>query len=256
VQAARQTADALSGVVGSCRSCSAFANATTLGTSSATGSGAAGVDFPLTALAQAASATGVATPAVIDAAFVSNTQNPYGFAAQGTVTDAGIVAFSVTASATGAAVTVRGLATPVLIRIPHAPRPPLVAASAADVTTFTSLCRYWNESAQAWSTDGCTFVSDSGNVTVCACTHLTAFNVAKVLVPPVRAISAQDIRNFFDFGNIRAHPIPVIVMGVLATLWIAASALVCACTPAKCVAACDCCAQCALLPFTPSTQAR
>ena len=98
------------------------------------------------------------TSAVVDTAFVASTQNPYGFAAQGTVTDAGIVAFSVSASATGAAIAVRGLATPVLIRIPHAPRPPLVAASAADVATFTSLCRYWNESAQVWSTDGCTFV--------------------------------------------------------------------------------------------------
>ncbi len=192
---------------------------------------------------QAAAFTGAATPVVVDTALAINAQNVFAFAdrAAATATDAPIVSFSILAADSGLPVVIRGLpssssssssSSQIAIRIPHGAR------AAADA----SLCRFWNETELAWSTDGCVRSADSvtPNTTVCVCTHLTSFNVAKVLVPPVNAISAADIANFFNWNNIRAHPVPVTCIGAVVALWIVASALVLSCTPERCAAACVC----------------
>jgi hypothetical protein len=143
-----------------------------------------------------------------------------------------VVSFSIVATDTGRAVAIRGLgpASRIAIRIPHGAR----------LVNEASRCRFWNETALAWSSDGCAQSTDSANSTVCVCTHLTSFNVAKVLVPPIRTISAQDIADFFSWRNIRSHPVPIICMGALVVVWLATSALVLLCTPQRCAVAFAC----------------
>ena len=238
ISAFRQTSAALSGLADSCLSCATVVASTSFGFASSNSGSftAASLDLPATALREAAIATGDASPAVVDTIFAVNRQNIFGFADRQAdaiaVTDAPVVSFSIVAAGTGRAVAVRGLgpASRIAIRIPHGSRP----------GSEVSRCRFWNETALAWSTDGCAQSTDSANATVCVCSHLTAFNVAKVLVPPIRAISAQDIADFFSWQNIREHPLPVICMGALVVAWLATSALVLLCTPQRCAAAFAC----------------
>eukprot|EP00808_Paulinella_micropora_P022088 g6774.t1 len=85
------------------------------------------------------------------------------------------------------------------------------------------VCRFWDEHAQAWSTDGCAFVPCKSNesVTVCACQHLTAFNVNFAdFVPTVNLLSMSDLSNLKP-SNIRRHPKGVIGLGVLYALLLA-----------------------------------
>eukprot|EP00808_Paulinella_micropora_P007640 g19303.t1 len=85
------------------------------------------------------------------------------------------------------------------------------------------VCRFWDEHAQAWSTDGCAFVPCKSNesVTVCACQHLTAFHVNFAdFVPTVNLLSMSDLTNLKPF-NIRRYPKGVIGLGVLYALLLA-----------------------------------
>eukprot|EP00808_Paulinella_micropora_P021205 g2712.t1 len=69
-------------------------------------------------------------------------------------------------------------------------------------------CQFWTRN-QTFSTDGCAFVQCKSNrtVTICACQHLTAFNVNfEEFLPKVNTISADDILAL-KWSNIQRHPI-------------------------------------------------
>jgi hypothetical protein len=166
-----------------------------------------GVVLPPTVLAEAQ----LSTTGHIDAVFSAMSSNSLAFADNASSISP-LVSFTLFSSSQtigNSALNVSGLQTPILITIPHGP-----------LGNYTTVCRFWDEVRNVWSTDGCTAVSVTTNATVCACTHLTTFNLAKAFSPQVTVISSQDVLNFFNWDNIVAHPIPVICCATIVALWI------------------------------------
>lgn len=124
---------------------------------------------------------------------------------------------------------VANLSTPIQITIPHKPLSPGSFAQ----------CRYWDEEAEEYATDGCvvnTTLSTS-RFTVCECTHLTDFNIGEIsffskilelanignidfkeLLPSFPSITLSDIKNL-TFANIVNSPGPFIVVMVFLALF-------------------------------------
>jgi hypothetical protein len=85
------------------------------------------------------------------------------------------------------------------------------------------VCRFWDERNAMWSTAGCTVASVTASYTVCACTHLTDFNVAllqRAFVQPPNKISTDDVTAAFSWSNVMQHPVPVVTVSVLVFLWL------------------------------------
>ncbi len=114
------------------------------------------------------------TPAALDFNCVTYSSNIYSFAdsTAKSSTSAPIVSFSVANG--GVPVKVAGLSKPIMLTIPHQRMPP----------GYAPKCRYWSESKSTWSSDGCKVHFATENFTICACTHLTAFNVETEFIPP------------------------------------------------------------------------
>eukprot|EP00808_Paulinella_micropora_P026356 g64163.t1 len=78
------------------------------------------------------------------------------------------------------------------------------------------ICRFWDENAQAWSTEGCVFVACKSNesVTVCACQHLTAFNINFAdFIPAMNLLVPSDLTNLTP-SNLQRFPKGMIGLGV------------------------------------------
>lgn len=74
------------------------------------------------------------------------------------------------------------------------------STSAADfynVTNYTlPVCRYYNETNDSWSTDGCHLVSINKTSTTCSCNHLTVFSVSSSdFIPDINVISKTALLN-------------------------------------------------------------
>jgi hypothetical protein len=173
-----------------------------------------GVGLPSSLMSNVFGGNVSAAPTILDSSLVSYAQNLYAFAENNSATTAPIVSFSL--SANGSPVIVSNLSTPILITI---------SRSAGLGKGYISACRYWNVAKQAWASDGCVSASSSPNVTVCACTHLTAFNLKDVLLPKLNTINVQDILAAFNWKNIVDHPTPVITMALLGLTWVCLSIL-------------------------------
>jgi hypothetical protein len=80
----------------------------------------------------------------------------------------------------------------VLITIP-------TPANSEQAAGTAGACQYWDEEANEWSTDGCTFIAFEGPNTVCSCTHLTTFSCA--FVPTVTLVNwdVLTIQNIIDY---------------------------------------------------------
>ena len=115
----------------------------------------------------------------------------------------------------GSELTVEQLATPLLITLAHQPIAP----------TLQPQCRFWNNSGNQWSENGCYVHVNTTNSTTCACNHLTAFNIGQMrvkdlFVPPARQLRVSDFINFFNPANLLAHPVPLIAVSSLLMLWL------------------------------------
>jgi hypothetical protein len=162
-----------------------------------------------------------AVPANIDSSLVSYTGNVYGFANASEAADpfkaaSSVVSFSL--SSGGKEIKVANLSSYILITIP-------TGTMVTSGPGYNVTCRYWNESGQVYSTDGCYVYSVLPNATICACNHLTAFNVQAVLVPPVNKLTVQDFKNFFSWRNILKHPTPLITVASVLAVWICLATL-------------------------------
>jgi hypothetical protein len=212
IVAARQTSSSLTSTGASFSASTSAANAST-----------AGASLPSSMLADA----GFTSVSNIDVLFSVNQQNPFNFASNGSETNSPVVSMSIFNSDSGTKLHISNLLKPVLITIPHG------TLSANESTG----CRFWDVSAQSWSTSGCSVSSVGTLYTVCACTHLTDFNA--FLTPPIRAITVQDIRNFFNWSSILAHPTTLIFCISMCALWIVMAAVV---AKSERAGACICCA--------------
>ena len=68
---------------------------------------------------------------------------------------------------------------------------------------FASICQYWDERVDRWSTDGCRVLPTSTSQhTHCGCSHLTWFG-SGFLVPPNQLDISKAVR---EFKNISDHP--------------------------------------------------
>jgi hypothetical protein len=84
-----------------------------------------------------------------------------------------------------------------------------------DLTSYQPVCRYWNESSNAFAFDGCFVRSATSTYTICACTHLTSFNtIAASFVPSINTISVSDILNL-TWANIMKHPLPFMTICIV-----------------------------------------
>jgi hypothetical protein len=170
-----------------------------------------GASLPPTLLLE----SNIAAAGSIDAVCSSLSFDAYAFAENSSHSVSPLVSLSLYSSSHSigqSALDISGLKTPILITIPHAP-----------IGNMTTTCRFWDEVNQVWSTNGSTAVLMTSNTTVCACSHLTTFNLAQALSPQITSISSQDVVNFFTWSNIVAHPIPVICCAALIALWIISS---------------------------------
>jgi hypothetical protein len=70
-------------------------------------------------------------------------------------------------------------------------------------------------------------VVSSENVTTCACTHLTQFNIASEIGVAPNTITEAGIQTAFSLNSISKHPTPLIVVSVLMFLWLVVSLLFC-----------------------------
>jgi hypothetical protein len=141
-------------------------------------------------------------PSAFDAALIEFATNVYAFAdANGTRTDSDstpVLSFSVfdAASARNAApLPIGNLSTPLLISIRRGLLPPAANLTAANEAV---VCRFWDVSAAAWSTQGCRLHAQTPTAVVCACTHLTAFGATKLFVPPLKSVTAGDAQVCVD----------------------------------------------------------
>jgi hypothetical protein len=96
--------------------------------------------------------------------------------------------------AKGSSIPVLNLSSPIYLN--------LTRSNSGPDTNYT--CRFWVPALNRWSGDGCYVHEHGPGYTVCACTHLTTFNLAKVFQPPVNIITAQDVLNFFNWDDVRS----------------------------------------------------
>jgi hypothetical protein len=170
----------------------------------------AGANLPTTMLSEAFATNSSAIPSVLATSLVQFKDNIYSFASDpGESTTAAVVSFSLSSS--GTSVDIQNLLHPLFITIP------LDLLSMPD--GFSPACRFWDASSKNWSSAGCAVLGISRNSILCACTHLTAFNLKRVFVPEVNVLTAQDFINLFNLNNIIAHPIPLIAISSLVLLW-------------------------------------
>ncbi|XP_024919509.1 polycystic kidney disease protein 1-like 2 [Cynoglossus semilaevis] len=90
------------------------------------------------------------------------------------------------------------------------------------VTSISAACKFWNESTQEWSVDGCKVgVDTTPLVTHCLCNHLTFFGssffVTPNLVDPSR--SAQLFATFADNPVVVCFVVALIVVYLLVLVW-------------------------------------
>jgi hypothetical protein len=137
-------------------------------------------------------------PSAFDAALIEFATNVYAFAdakSNSSESDSTpVLSFSVfdALSARDALpLPIANLSTPLLISIRRGSLPPAANLTAANEAV---VCRFWDVSAAAWSTLGCRLHAQTPTTVVCACTHLTAFNALRRLVPPINSITAVDVQ--------------------------------------------------------------
>jgi hypothetical protein len=87
----------------------------------------------------------------------------------------------------------------ILVYVPH------------DNTTYTQVCRFWNETSRNYSTDGCYLYSSNATGAICSCSHLTVFNVN--LIPTITD-PTEALLNF-NWDNLSAHPAGIITVGCI-----------------------------------------
>lgn len=115
--------------------------------------------------------------------------------------------FPASNNASQSALNVRNLPDPIYMTLVHAALP----------DNKTTVCRFWNDDWQAWSTDGCVRVDSrsTSTRTVCACTHLTSFNVMFIdLKITTNELEVQDFLALTP-ANIRHDPKGIIALSVL-----------------------------------------
>lgn len=210
--------------------------------------GGANITVPPSMFAEVEARTGVAAPAEFDASLIVFARNMYAFAdARGAPpsTTSPVVQFTVYASGGGERA-IANLTHPVRIAIPRGPGEQFAPAAAnasvdADADVQTIECRYWDVQAVAWSTAGCRLAELTAAAAVCECTHLTAFNIRLALSPPLPQITTQDVRNLFDWENLKRHPVPLFLLGGGLLTWVVLACVLrftdsrgsCCCCPSR-----------------------
>jgi hypothetical protein len=150
--------------------------------------------FPTTILADVFGNASLA-PASLDISMITYTNNIFTFVdnfTAGGSTLSPIISLSMFSTLpsgkSGAELVISNLSQPIVIKLAH----PSIAAATLASSGFIPSCRFWNSSGNAWSTYGCTTMPGSSSTeTWCACNHLTAFNIERVFVPPIQAITPQ-----------------------------------------------------------------
>ena len=134
----------------------------------------------------------------------------------------GISAFDSSVAATqtsiGQEIVVSGLLVPINFSIP--------VTSPVNLQNTTLVCQFWNETLGSWSSNGCFLQSQTASLAHCLCNHLTVFSVGSTPVIGLNVITANDVNNFFNWENIKLHPIPLVVICCILFAWLLFSILI------------------------------
>ena len=105
---------------------------------------------------------------------------------------------------------------PILFTMPHT-NPDQVQNDdfATDKPVDTTECSWWNSASQTYTSEGCIVSQITNSSTICACTHLTVFQIkVSSFVPKVEMIDGRHTDSL-TWENIKDHPTVFIVLGCM-----------------------------------------